>query len=70
MLQHGVAHRLATCLDSFHMTGSRLLFQGRNPVRSLLRNVSDAALVNWNGIEVGRLQASTGLRAALQALRV
>ncbi|HOB95875.1 MAG TPA: asparaginase [Aquabacterium sp.] len=38
--------------------------------RSLLRNVSDAALVNWNGIEVGRLQASTGLRAALQALRV
>ncbi len=26
---------------------------------------SDAAMVNWNGIEVGRLQASAGLRGAL-----
>jgi L-asparaginase II len=35
----------------------------------LLRSVSDAALVNWNGIEVGRLQASAALRAALAPLR-
>ena len=32
---------------------------------TLLRSLSDLALVNWNGIEVGRLQASPGLRAAL-----
>ena len=30
-----------------------------------LRGISDFALVNWNGIEVGRLQASSGLRQAL-----
>jgi L-asparaginase II len=33
--------------------------------RVFLRSLSDLALVNWNGITVGRLQASTGLRAAL-----
>ncbi len=33
--------------------------------RNFLRSLSDLALVNWNGIEVGRLQASAGLRAAL-----
>jgi L-asparaginase II len=33
--------------------------------RSFMRGFSDAPLVNWNGIEVGRLQASAGLRAAL-----
>lgn len=32
---------------------------------AFLRGFSDAALVNWNGIEVGRLQASGGLRQAL-----
>ncbi|MES2719224.1 MAG: asparaginase [Pseudomonadota bacterium] len=37
--------------------------------RSFLQGISDAALVNWNGIAVGRLQASAGLRAALQGLR-
>jgi len=31
-----------------------------------MRGFSDAPLVNWNGIEVGRLQASAGLRDALQ----
>jgi L-asparaginase II len=36
---------------------------GDEPV--FMRSLSDAALVNWNGIEVGRLQASAGLRAAL-----
>jgi L-asparaginase II len=36
---------------------------------ALLRSVSDASLRNWNGIEVGRLQASAGLRGALQGLR-
>ena len=34
---------------------------------AFLRGFSDAALVNWNGIEVGRLQASGGLRQALGA---
>ncbi len=29
---------------------------------TLLRSLSDVALVNWNGIEVGRLQASEALR--------
>ncbi len=33
--------------------------------RQFMRALSDVALVNWNGIEVGRLQASTGLRQAL-----
>ena len=33
--------------------------------RGFMRGFSDAPLVNWNGIEVGRLQASAGLRAAL-----
>ena len=33
--------------------------------RAFLRSLSDLALVNWNGITVGRLQASAGLRAAL-----
>jgi L-asparaginase II len=33
--------------------------------RGFLRSLSDLALVNWNGIEVGRLQASAGLRSAL-----
>jgi L-asparaginase II len=32
---------------------------------AFLRGFSDAPLVNWNGIEVGRLQASGGLRQAL-----
>jgi len=31
----------------------------------LLRSLSDVALVNWNRIEVGRLQATTELRGAL-----
>ena len=34
---------------------------------AFMRGFSDAALVNWNGIEVGRLQASGGLRQALGA---
>lgn len=34
--------------------------------QAFLRGFSDAPLVNWNGIEVGRLQASAGLRAALR----
>lgn len=33
--------------------------------RHFMRGFSDVALVNWNRIEVGRLQASAGLRAAL-----
>jgi L-asparaginase II len=33
--------------------------------RRFVHSLSDAALVNWNGIEVGRLQVSAGLRAAL-----
>ena len=33
--------------------------------RAFMRGFSDVPLVNWNGIEVGRLQASAGLRAAL-----
>ena len=33
--------------------------------RGFLRSLSDLALVNWNGITVGRLQASAGLRTAL-----
>lgn len=37
--------------------------------RSFVDGISDAPLVNWNGIEVGRLQASAGLRTALQGLR-
>jgi hypothetical protein len=28
-----------------------------------LRTLSDVALVNWNGIEVGRLRATDALRA-------
>lgn len=36
--------------------------------RSLLRSVSDAPMRNWNGIDVGRLQAAAGLRAALAGL--
>jgi L-asparaginase II len=32
---------------------------------AFLRGFSDVPLVNWNGIEVGRLQASSGLRQAL-----
>jgi L-asparaginase II len=35
--------------------------------RVFMRGFSDLPLVNWNGIEVGRLQASEGLRAALAA---
>ena len=34
---------------------------------TLLRSLSDVALVNWNKINVGSLQASAGLRAALAA---
>jgi L-asparaginase II len=34
--------------------------------RAFMRGFSDAPLVNWNGIEVGRLQASAGLRKALK----
>lgn len=34
--------------------------------QAFLRGFSDAPLVNWNGIEVGRLQASAGLRAVLR----
>ena len=33
--------------------------------RGFMRGFSDAPLVNWNGVLVGRLQASAGLRAAL-----
>jgi L-asparaginase II len=33
--------------------------------RHFMHSFSDARLVNWNGIEVGRLQASAGLRASL-----
>jgi L-asparaginase II len=33
--------------------------------RGFMAGLSDAAMVNWNGIEVGRLQGSAGLRAAL-----
>ncbi len=35
--------------------------------RAVMRGFSDLPLVNWNGIEVGRLQASAGLRKALGA---
>ncbi len=35
--------------------------------RVFMRGFSDLPLVNWNGIEVGRLQASAGLRKALGA---
>ena len=35
--------------------------------QAFLRGFSDAPLVNWNGIEVGRLQASAGLREALRS---
>ena len=35
--------------------------------RGFMASFSDAAMVNWNGIEVGRLQAGAGLRAALTA---
>ena len=34
---------------------------------AFMRGFSEVALVNWNGITVGRLQASAGLRAALAA---
>ena len=37
--------------------------------RTFVQGISDAPLVNWNGITVGRLQAATGLRGALQGLR-
>ena len=33
--------------------------------RGFIAGLADAALVNWNGIEVGRLRASDALRAAL-----
>ena len=33
--------------------------------RSFMHSLSDLRLGNWNGIEVGRLQASQGLRTAL-----
>ena len=33
--------------------------------RAFMRGFSDLPLINWNRIEVGRLQASAGLRAAL-----
>ena len=33
--------------------------------RAALASMSDIALVNWNGIEVGRLQAADALRTAL-----
>lgn len=33
--------------------------------REFMRSLSDVALKNWNGLEVGRLRASEGLRAAL-----
>ena len=36
--------------------------------QQFLQGISDAALVNWNGITVGRLQAAGGLRSALQGL--
>ena len=35
------------------------------PERHFMRGLSDLPLINWNRIEVGRLQASAGLRAAL-----
>ena len=34
--------------------------------RVFMRGLSDVPLVNWNGIEVGRLQAGAGLRGALR----
>jgi L-asparaginase II len=37
--------------------------------RQFVRSISDAPLVNWNGIEVGRLQAAAGLHSALRGLR-
>ena len=37
--------------------------------RSVVQGISDAPLVNWNGIEVGRLQAAAGLRSTLRGLR-
>jgi len=37
--------------------------------RTFVQGISDAPLVNWNGITVGRLQAAAGLRGALQGLR-
>ena len=36
--------------------------------REFVRSLSDQPLVNWNRIEVGRLQASAGLRLALGAI--
>ena len=36
-----------------------------DPERAFLRGYSDAPQRNWNGIEVGRLQAAPGLREAL-----
>ncbi len=36
---------------------------------AFLQGISDAPLCNWNGTEVGRLQASAGLRSALRGLR-
>ena len=36
--------------------------------RQFLRGFSDVPLVNWNRIDVGRLQASAGLRTALAAI--
>ena len=37
--------------------------------RNVVQGISDAALVNWNGITVGRLCASAGLHLALNGLR-
>ena len=37
--------------------------------QGFVQGLADAALVNWNGITVGRLQATGGLHSALQALR-
>ena len=36
--------------------------------RQAMHALSDVTLKNWNGIEVGRLQASPGLRQALVGL--
>jgi hypothetical protein len=33
--------------------------------QAFVRSLSDAPITNWNGLTVGRLQASDGLRQAL-----
>ena len=42
-----------------------VLADARRDERGFLRGFSDLTLKNWNGIEVGALRASPGLRSAL-----